>query len=521
VVLAILAVGFTLVVTHRAQNGATAQVAPPETATQGVDLATTAQSPAAEASNPLPSSASSLEGLSKEQLQSLIIAAGQDAIKNAIKAAGPAVVQITVTMERRAYNPFEQFLNDPFFKRFFGEVPLPQKQIERALGSGFLFGYQGKKYLLTNNHMVEGATSIKVIFPNGQQFTGEVVGQDGEIDVAILRVKGDTARLPTVKLGDSGKAGIGDWVVAIGNPLGLQHTVTAGIVSALDRTVPKPGGEGYFYHMIQTDAAINPGNSGGPLVDAAGEVIGINTAIAVNTEGINFAIPIDRVKQVLPQLIEKGKVTRAWLGIYIKDITPDLAGYFGVKAGEGVLVNDVVKGSPAEGILKRGDVILSVDGKLVHNTDELQQAVMFRKVGETITLGIMRQRQQMTVKVKLGERPSEEKLAQQQQPGGSIGKQGQAVQRFGLTVKANSPEIAQQLGLKTDKGVVIVAVAPGSVAYWAGLEPGDVILEVDQQPISSIADWNKVVSGIKKGETVLLTVMDRNGITHFLTLSGD
>ncbi|MFQ6033514.1 MAG: S1C family serine protease, partial [Candidatus Bipolaricaulia bacterium] len=390
VTLAVLAAGFTLVVTHRAGNG---PAAPAETAALGMDIGTEAQSPAVEATKPLPGPTSNLEGLSTEQLQRLIIAAGQDAIKRAIKAAGPAVVQITVTMERKFYNPFGQFFNDPFFKRFFGEPPLPQKQVERALGSGFFFDYQGKKYLLTNDHVVEGATSIKVTLPDGRVFDGEAVGRDPEIDAAVVKIKGNAANLPTVKLGDSSKVEIGDWVVAIGNPLGLQHTVTAGIISALDRTVPKPGGEGYFYHMIQTDAAINPGNSGGPLVNAAGEVIGINTAIAAGSEGINFAIPINRVKRILSQLVEEGKVTRAWLGIYIKDITPDLAEYFGVKPGEGVLVNDVVQGSPAEGILKRGDVILSVNGKPVHNSDELQQAIMFRKVGGTVTLGIMRQGQ--------------------------------------------------------------------------------------------------------------------------------
>jgi serine protease Do len=516
VVLAILAAGFTLVVTHRAQNGPTAPAASSETAALGMDIATETQSPAVEVA--APSLTSSFEGLTKEQLQRLIVAAGQDAIKSAIEAAGPAVAQVTVTMEREFYNPFERFFNDPFFKRFFGEIPVPQRRVERAIGSGFLIDYGGKKYLLTNNHVVEGATSINVVFPDGKQFTGEVVGQDGELDVAALRVKGDTRGLPTVQLGDSDKIEIGDWVVAIGNPLGLQHTVTAGIISALDRTVPKPDGNGYFYHMIQTDAAINPGNSGGPLVNAAGEVIGINTAIAAGSEGINFAIPINRVKRILPQLIEEGRVTRAWLGIYIKDITPDLADYFGVQPGEGVLVNDVVQGSPAEGLLQRGDVILSVNGKPVHNTDELQQEIMFRKVGETVTLGIMRQGQQMSVQVRLGERPSQEELAQQGQGGEE---QQQGIKRFGLTVEDNSPELAQHLGLATDQGVVIVGVDPGSVAYWAGLEPGDVILEVNRQPVNSVAEWNELISQLGEGETVMLTVMDKRGVAHYLTLSSD
>lgn len=525
VVLAILAAGFTLVVTRKAQDGAKAQVDQSEAveAGLGLDLAAGVQSPASEtgaeeiASPPITAPAD-LEGLTKEQLQSLITLAGEDVIKSAIRAAGPAVAQVTVTMERQFFNPFERFFSDPWFKRFFGEPPFPQKQIERAVGSGFLIEYRDEKYLLTNNHVVEGATSINVIFPDGGQFTGEVIGQDGELDVAVVRVKGGLAGQPTVRLGVASKVEIGDWVVAIGNPLGLQHTVTAGIVSAVDRTVPRPGGDGYFYHMIQTDAAINPGNSGGPLVNAAGEVIGINTAIAAGSEGINFAIPIDRVQQILPQLIEKGTVTRAWLGIYIKDITPDLAEYFGVGPGEGVLVNDVVKGSPAEGTLRRGDVVLSVDGQPVHTTDELQQAIMFRQVGETVTLEIVRQGQQMAVKVKLGERPSQAELAQQPSQGGQEEEQG--IKRFGLTVEDNSPELAQQLGLATDQGVVIVRVEPGSVAYWTGLERGDVILEINRQPVNSVAEWNELVSQLEEGETAMLTVMDKRGVAHFLTLGG-
>ncbi|HIC96283.1 TPA: trypsin-like serine protease, partial [Candidatus Bipolaricaulota bacterium] len=322
-----------------------------------------------------------LEGLSKEQLESLIVAAGQNAIKTAIRAVSPAVAQVTVTIEQEIFNPFERFFSDPWFKRFFGEIPFPERRIERGIGSGFLIEYQGRHYLLTNNHVVEGATSINVLFPDGQQFAAEVIGRDEELDVAVLRLRGEVEGVPPAKLGDSSKLEIGDWVVAIGNPIGLQHTVTAGIISALERRVPRPDGKGYFSHMIQTDAAINPGNSGGPLVNALGEVVGINTAIAAGTEGINFAIAIDWVEQILPQLIEKGRVVRVWLGIYIAELTPDLADYFGLRPREGVLVNDVVKGAPAEGVLRRGDVVLRVDGQPVHTTDELQQAIMFRQVG--------------------------------------------------------------------------------------------------------------------------------------------
>ena len=515
IVVALLVIGFPLLIAFH--YGRTA----PEPAAKVQELHPAAIKTEEPPSQPQPETALDLKGLTKEQLQALIVAAGQDVIKQAIRAVGPAVVQLTVTMEKEFYHPFEHFF-DPFFKRFFGEIPFPKKQVERAIGSGFFFDYQGKKYILTNNHVVEGATSIEITLPDGRSFPGEVVGRDPELDVAVVKPRRAVAELPVARLGDSSKLEIGDWVIAIGNPLGLQHTVTAGIISALDRTVPKPGGQGYFYHMIQTDAAINPGNSGGPLVDATGTVIGINTAIVMNSEGLNFAIPINRVKQVLPQLITTGKVTRAWLGIYIRDLTPDLAQYFGVEPGEGVLVNDVVPGSPADGILKRGDVILSVNGQEVHNTDELQQAIMFRQVGETVSLEIIREGQRMTVKVTLGERPSSAELARQparEGIGGEEGGGGEPIQKFGLTVRPNSPELARELGLSTSYGMVIIAVEPGSAAYWAGLEQGDVILEVNRQPVNTTAEWNALVSQIKEGEQVLLTVMDRSGITHFLTLS--
>ncbi len=506
VTVAILALGFSLVVTHRGPS----QGAP----VAGLTAESSAQPATVETEREPSKLPVALEDLSKEQLESLIVAAGQSAIKAAIRAASPAVAQVAVTIEQEVYNPFERLFNDPFFKRFFGESPYPEREVEPAIGSGFLIEYNGQKYLLTNNHVVEGATSINLIFPDGQRFAGEVIGQDSELDVAVLRVKGNLQGLATVELGDSDQLEIGDWVVAIGNPLGFQHTVTAGIISALERTVPRPDGNGSFQHMIQTDAAINPGNSGGPLVNAAGEVVGINTAIAANSEGINFAIPINRVKKILPELIAKGKVTRAWLGVYIRDITPELADYFGIRAGEGVLVNDVVRGSPADGLLRRGDVILSVNGQPVHNTDELQQAIMFKQVGERVKLEVLREKERLTLEVPLGERPSQAALQQPQSQS-----QGQGTKRFGLTVQGNSPELAQRLGLAASQGVVIIGVDPGSPAYWAGLEPGDVILEVNRQPVNSVEEWNKLISQIKQGGTVLLTVLDRQGLAHYLSLS--
>jgi len=501
-VVLILAIGFVLVISrHNAELSPPEQVVAnpkPETLSPGTIEAEVQPQPA------LVPERSDLSQLTKDQLQSLITAAGQNAIKAAIKRAGPAVVQIEVTKE--GASPF-WFFEDPFFKRFFGEPPFQERRMERALGSGFVIEFAGKKYILTNNHVVEGATSIRVTMPQGKTFHAELIGGDEMLDVAVLNIA--VQDLPTVELGDSSKVEIGDWAIAIGNPLGLQHTVTAGIISALDRDVPKPDGQGYFRSMIQTDAAINPGNSGGPLVNALGQVIGINTAIVLGSEGINFAIPINSVKQILPQLIEKGKVTRAWLGVQIQDLTEDLALQFGVEPSEGVLIADVLRGAPAEGKLQRGDIVLSVNGQKVRNVDELQQAIMFKRVGEEVTLEVIRSRQKMTVKVTLGERPGEAALMRKPQE--------EPLSKFGITVQENSPEMAEKLGLGTTQGVIIVDVAPGSKAYWAGLQQGDVILEVNRQPINSVEDWNRIVGELKEEASPVLTIM-REGRTFFVPL---
>lgn len=510
IAVAVLAVGFTLGIF---QDGWLAPSQEPLQTEQSVGTSTDDQ-PLAIANPQTAALGQEILGqeFTAEQVQSLISAAGQNAIKQAIKMAGPAVVQIEVTKESQAWDIFERFWNDPFFKRFFGEPPFEEKRVERAIGSGFVIEYEGKSYLLTNNHVIEGAISSRVTFPSGKLFKAEVVGSDPELDVAVLRIMGNSESLPTVKLGDSDKVEIGDWAIAIGNPLGLQHTVTVGIISALDRDVPRPDQGGYFHDIVQTDAAINPGNSGGPLVNAKGEVIGINTAIALYSEGINFAIPVNNVKRVLSQLVEKGKVTRAWLGVYIWNVTEGLAEQFGVKPGEGVLISDVERGAPAEGVLQRGDIVLSVNGQEVKSTDELQQAIMFKKVGEKVSLEIIRNKQKMTVEVELGERPPESELLEQK------AQEEESVKKFGITVRSNSEELAAQYGLPTSLGVVVVEVEPSSIAYWAGLEQGDIILEVNQNPVNSVEEWNQLISQVEKGETVMLTIMKKDGITRYLTL---
>jgi serine protease Do len=444
-----------------------------------------------------------------------IAASGQAAIKNAIAKVGPAVVRIDVTATVAVSNPF---FNDPFFRYFFGEPNTPQRQEERALGSGLVVNYNGEKLVLTNEHVIDNATSIKVTSTSGKVWDATVVGSDKKLDIAVLRLKGDTTDLATAELGDSDAAEIGDWVIAIGNPLGLSYTVTLGIVSALHRQIPKPDGIGYYEDLIQTDAAINPGNSGGPLVNAEGKVIGINTVIArqsqgIAIEGINFAVAINPVKAVLDQLVTKGKVVRGWLGVKVQDLTPAMADKFGVAAG--ALVADVIAGSPAEAAgLKSGDVITAVDTKQVKSAADLVRIISGSPAGATVDLTIVRSKRTIHLQVTLGERPSEEELYGQSSPTTAS---TTAVKKFGITVGPVTPAVAQRLGLQSPRGVVIIKVEPGSRADWAGLEQDDVILEIDLQPIDSVDDWNKIVSKMSDNANPMFTIL-RNGSTMFVTL---
>ncbi len=451
-------------------------------------------------------------------VQQSITDSGQAAVKQAIARAGPAVLRIDVTGTASTANPYGDLFSDPFFQRFFGLPNTPQQQDTQVLGSGVVIDFQGQKLVLTNQHVVDQAKTIKATAVNGTVWDAEVVGSDSQIDVAILRLKGDTTSLPAAELGDSSAVEIGDWAIAIGNPLGLSYTVTMGIVSALNRDIEKPSGVGYYENLIQTDAAINPGNSGGPLVNAYGQVVGINVMIAresngVTVEGINFAIAINSIKDILGQLVTTGKVTRAWLGVYIQNITPSMEATFGVKAGEGVVVSDVIADSPAQaaGVLS-GDVIAQVNGEAMTATDVLTHKISLLPVGTVVTLDIVRAKASMQVQVTLAERPSEEALASQ-----SPAASGQAASKFGLTVGPITEAIAQRLGLHSTQGVVIMEVISGSRAYWAGLEVDDVILEVNLESIGTVADWNTLVSPMADDSSPVFTIL-RGGTTRFVPL---
>jgi len=326
---------------------------------------------------------------------------GADTIEKIVEKAGPAVVKIETTVKTSSgSNPF---FNDPFFRQFFGDSFRinPQPRIQQGLGSGFIISTDG--YILTNNHVVDGADEVKVYLTSRlEPYEAKVVGSDSELDLAVLKIEAGS-NLPILKLGDSNKVKVGNWVIAIGNPYGLDHTVTVGVISAKGRPITIDGNE--YKDLIQTDASINPGNSGGPLLNLDGEVVGINTAINAQAQGIGFAIPSSTVAQVLDQLLEKGKVVRPWLGIYMQPLNQDLAKYFGLSSTEGALVGAVQEGSPAEKAgLKRGDVILEFNKTKITSPQDLQKAVSESKVGDKAVLLVYRNKTTIYVTVTIGER---------------------------------------------------------------------------------------------------------------------
>jgi serine protease Do len=417
------------------------------------------------------------------------------------KKLKPSVVNIstakTIALQKRMQRPPNSFGQDPFedfFNRFFDNIPQHSFK-QRSLGSGFIISNEG--YILTNNHVVAGADEIKVKLSDGREFKAEVKGTDEKLDLAVLKidVKGG---LPVAKLGDSDAIQVGEWVMAIGNPFGLNQTVTAGIVSATGRVI----GSGPYDDFIQTDASINPGNSGGPLFNADGRVIGINTAIVAGGQGIGFAIPINMAKSVLPQLEEKGKVTRGWLGVGIQPVTPELAQSFGVEGEKGALVADVTKDSPADKAgLKSGDIILEFDGKQILEMNNLPRLVAATPVGKKVKLKILRNGKPETVNVTIEQLKEGEEIAQ---PG--------AVQdRMGMTVRELNAELTAQIGIKETKGVVVTAVKPGGLAEEAGIAVGDVIKEINGTKISTAADFAKAVSAQKKGEVMRLLLRRGDG----------
>jgi serine protease Do len=435
-----------------------------------------------------------------------------------VKLAAPSVVNIwssRVVKNNESNNPF---LQDPFFRQFFGNQhpQVPKEKRERSLGSGVVLSSDG--YILTNYHVVENGSDIKVSMNDRREFPARLVGKDSKTDLAVIKI--EQSNLQPIRLGDSSKVQVGDIALAIGDPFGIGRTVTMGVVSAVGR-----GGLGIeqYEDFIQTDASINPGNSGGALIDANGDLIGINTAIlsaSSGNQGIGFAIPINMARNVMEQIVKTGKVIHAYLGVSIQEITPDMAAAFKLNGLAGALIGDVEKGSPADKAgLRPGDVVTQVDGKPLPDSRSLQLAIAQMQPGQTVHLTVFRDGQQQNLTATLGEQPPEK--AQEQSDdhdGGTATEPSEPSQILdGVQGTALTPEIARQLKIPADtKGVVLTDVAQGSGASEAGLNEGDVILEVNRKPVATVDQFKQVLQQV--GKQPLLLFINRQGRTTYVVI---
>ena len=420
--------------------------------------------------------------------------------------AGPAVVNIRTVKTIKGGGPvFRQFQRGPrgrenpfddFFEKFFGEN-MPRDFKQPSLGSGFIIDPKG--YVVTNNHVIEDADQIKVKLDDDTEFDAEVVGRDPNTDLALLKIE-SKEDLPVLPMGDSDKLKIGQWVVAIGSPFGLERTVTAGIVSAKGRVI----GSGPYDDFIQTDASINPGNSGGPLLNMKGEVVGINTAIIASGSGIGFAIPVNLAEGIIAQLKSAGEVTRGWLGVAIQDLTTEMAEYYGLKDRKGVLVADVFEGDPAaKAGIQAKDIILAVNDAKIETSRQLTAMIAGLKVGETASVEVFRNGKSKTFAVKLAKR-SDEKLTARTVPPES------EEEELGIRVTDLTSEMAQRFNLGEAAGVVVVGVESDSKGSEAGVRVGDIIKEINHQVIESVKDYTASVQKIEIGESVNLFIWRKN-----------
>ncbi len=417
------------------------------------------------------------------------------------------------------FDPFDWFFGDPR-----GQQQQPQQdprnqqrggQQERrveGIGSGVIVSRDG--YILTNNHVVEDATELTVTLHDRREFSAKIIGTDPPTDLAVIKIEGLKEDLPVAYLGDSESLRVGELVLAIGSPYRLRETVTQGIVSAKGRTTDM--GINTYEDFIQTDAAINPGNSGGPLVDMDGAVIGINTAIfsrSGGSQGIGFAIPIGMAKQIMTQLVSEGRVSRGWLGVSIQDIEGELAQSLGVEPYSGVLVSEVIAGTPAAAAdLQPGDIILAVEGEKVSSAAELSRKVAMIRPGQKTSFQVLREGKQRSLAVTLAERPSEPLAA-----GGGGGQAPSLEERTGLSLDDPTPQVRRQYGIEDQiQGVVVTGVDPASPAASQNLREGDVILEVDRQKVSSVNDFNGVVN--RQQDNSILLRVQRGGNTFFVPL---
>ncbi|MES9945142.1 MAG: DegQ family serine endoprotease [Candidatus Thiodiazotropha sp.] len=448
------------------------------------------------------------------------------AFASVAQKVSPSVVYIQVENIRESApgNELSPFgfgspFNDELFRRFFGQqfpgIPRQQQKPRRhrsvGQGSGFVFSHQkgllsNKAYVMTNNHVVEGADRISVKFKDGREFQAEIKGRDPKSDIAVLEIKADN--LPELTLGDSNRLDVGEWVLAFGNPFGLSHTMTAGIVSAKGRTGL---GINDYEDFIQTDAAINPGNSGGPLVNLDGEVVGINTAIFSRSGGymgVGFAIPINMAKGIANQLLDKGEVTRGFLGIVIQSLTPELAESFGTGQQKGILVAEVNDDSPAHRAgLKQGDLIIKLGEQVVDDVGDFRNRISLTPPGSEVELEVIREGKSRVIKVTIGEL-SDQAIA---------GSDTNTTEELGITVQTLNKELAQSFGTGTTQGVVVTSVSQGSIAAMAGIDAGTVITQVNRKPVKSAEEFQRLVNqGKSKGQVLLL--ITKSGMSRFVVL---
>jgi serine protease Do len=413
------------------------------------------------------------------------------------KHAEDSVVNIRTVKKsapgRNFYSPGND-LFDEFFKRFYDG--LPKREFEqKSLGSGFLIDTKG--YIVTNNHVVADADEIKVKLKNGQEFDAKKIGADPNTDIALIKIEPDS-KLSFLEFGDSDELKVGEWVVAIGSPFGLEQTVTAGIVSAKGRVIDA----GPYDDFIQTDASINPGNSGGPLLDLKGRVVGINTAILANAQGIGFAIPSNMASAIIEQLKNNGEVVRGWLGVQIQDVDEGIAEYYGLKKPEGVLVAEVFEGNPAaDAGIKAGDIIVEVGKSDIKNSRDLTREVAALKVGSKVDVTVVRDGKRKAFKVTIGKR-GEDVFAASDAKDSKI--------PFGIQIAELDRATAERLNVKFGQGVVVANLDPEEGAYKAGLRRWDVILQINHKPVNSPDDYLKIIGSLKNNEEVSLFVKQYN-----------
>lgn len=455
------------------------------------------------------------------------------AFASVARQASPSVVFIQVESSREgaAQAPFatpfgDEFpFGDDFFRRFFGDEfpgvprrpgpgPSPQQR-PPAIGQGSGFVFSSKRsllsetsYIITNNHVVANADKIRVTFQDGREFDAKITGTDPKSDIAVIEIK--AGNLPALPLGDSANLEVGEWVVAIGNPFGLSHTLTVGVVSAKGRTSL---GISDYEDFIQTDAAINPGNSGGPLVNLEGEAVGINTAIFSRSGGhmgVGFAIPINLAKSIADQLIEQGEVTRGYIGVVIQPLTSELAESFNLKTNQGILIAQVTDDSPAaKAGLKAGDIVTDYQGRSVNDIGDFRNRVALTAPGKSAQVTIIRDGKSKVIDLKI-DKLGDQQIAASQAP-------AQSTEELGLTVQTVTRESARQFNATPGQGVIVTEVNPGSIAAMAGIRRGTLILQVDRKAVNSADEFNRAVNQSKANKRVLLLISER-GMSRYVVL---